>query len=348
MVLTLSFASGTSRALGRKFGTPRLYSPCCVGLFMERNFYGQDLSLLNSGEAGLSESSFLETISPSMRAVEAMIRELAHSQVPVLLIGERGTGKGTIAQRIHGISGGQAEEFRLETCAGLAPRDLVSTASKLGSTLYLDEICDLSSDCQKRLLELLSKAGGTGSTQAGVRIICGTSRDLETDIRAGSFREDLYYRLSGVCLRIPPLRQRKEDLPHLMAFFLGRYSEAFHRPVPLLSSSTQQLFKDYSWPGNLRELEAAARAIVAVGDESMAMRGLRSLLTQTENGSNVGKVSLKEASRAASREAEKDLILKALTRTRWNRRRAAQELQISYKALLYKLKQIGYSEYGAT
>jgi two-component system response regulator AtoC len=309
---------------------------------MERNFYGQDLSLLNSGEAGLSESSFLETVSPSMKAVEAMIRELAHSQVPVLLIGERGTGKGTIAQRIHGISGGQAAGFRLETCAGLAPRTLVPAASKPGATLYLDEICDLSSDCQKRLLELLAKS------QADVRIICGTSRDLETDIRVGSFREDLYYRLSGVCLRIPPLRQRKEDVPHLMAFFLARYSEAFHRPVPSLSSSTQQLFNDYSWPGNLRELEAAARAIVAVGDESMAMRGLRSLLTRSENGSDGGKVSLKEASRAASREAEKDLILKALTRTRWNRRRAAQELQISYKALLYKLKQIGYSEYGAT
>jgi two-component system response regulator AtoC len=315
---------------------------------MERNFYGQDLNLFNSGEAGLNETSFLETVSPSMKAVEAMIRELAHSQVPVLLIGERGTGKGTIAQRIHAISGGQAEGFRLETCAGLAPRNLVATASKPASTLYLDEICDLSAECQKRLLELLSKTEGTGSTQADVRIICGTSRDLETDIRAGSFREDLYYRLSGVCLRIPPLRQRKEDLPHLMAFFLGRYSEAFHRPVPTLSSSTQQLFNDYSWPGNLRELDSAARAIVAVGDESMAMRGLRSLLSRTENGSNGGKVSLKEASRAASREAEKDLILKALTRTRWNRRRAAQELQISYKALLYKLKQIGYSEYGTT
>jgi len=315
---------------------------------MERNFYGQDLNLFNSGEAGLNETSFLETVSPSMKAVEAMIRELAHSQVPVLLIGERGTGKGTIAQRIHAVSGGQPEGFRLETCAGLAPRNLAGTVSKSGSTLYLDEICDLSAECQKRLLELLSKTEGTGSTQADVRIICGTSRDLETDIRAGSFREDLYYRLSGVCLRIPPLRQRKEDLPHLMAFFLGRYSEAFHRPVPELSSSTQQLFNDYSWPGNLRELEAAARAIVAVGDESMAMRGLRSLLSRTENGSNGGKVSLKEASRAASREAEKDLILKALTRTRWNRRRAAQELQISYKALLYKLKQIGYSEYGTT
>jgi two-component system response regulator AtoC len=180
---------------------------------------------------------------------------------------------------------------------------------------------------------------------SGVRVIGGSSRDLEGDVRSGMFREDLYYRLSGVCLRVPPLRQRKEDIPELMSFFLARYAEVFHRAAPSLSDSTRQLFLEYSWPGNLRELEAAARAIVAVGDESVAMGGLRSTLVRTDNGSNGSRVSLKEVARAASREAEKELILKALTRTRWNRRRAAQELQISYKALLYKLKQIGFGEY---
>jgi two-component system response regulator AtoC len=158
----------------------------------------------------------------------------------------------------------------------------------------------------------------------------------------------LYYRLSGVCLRIPPLRQRKDDIAQLMGFFLQRYSEAYHRPVPVLSPATQKLFLEHSWPGNLPELEGAARAIVAVGNESVAMGGLRSMLTRGDNRTNGEKTSLKEASRAASREAERELILKVLTRTRWNRRRAAQELQISYKALLYKLKQIGYSEYGAS
>ena len=133
-----------------------------------------------------------------------------------------------------------------------------------------------------------------------------------------------------------------------MSFFLARYSEVFHRVTPPLSDSTKQLFMDYSWPGNLRELEAAARAIVAVGDESVAMGGLRSTFVRADNGTNGTRVSLKEVARAASREAEKELILKALTRTRWNRRRAAQELQISYKALLYKLKQIGYGEYGTS
>ena len=214
--------------------------------------------------------------------------------------------------------------------------------------MYLDEVGDLNLECQKRLSELLAKQGTNGSTRTAARIICGSSRDLEADVRAGTFQEDLYYRLSGVCLRIPPLRQRREDIPQLIAFFLERYSSAYHCPVPELTAPTLQLFADYTWPGNLPQLEAAVRAIVAVGNESVAMAGLRSMLTRADTGSNGGKVSLKEASRAASREAEKELILKVLNRTRWNRRRAAQELQISYKALLYKLKQIGYGEYGAS
>jgi two-component system response regulator AtoC len=142
------------------------------------------------------------------------------------------------------------------------------------------------------------------------------------------------------------VRQRQEDVPQLISFFLSKYSAAFQRPIPPLSKETRQLFHEHTWPGNLVEIEAAARAIVAVGDETVAMGGLRSMLARAHNGN--GKTSLKEAARAASREAEKELILKVLTRTRWNRRRAAQELQISYKALLYKLKQIGYTEYGAT
>ncbi len=315
---------------------------------MEQNFYELDTGLPVATDVVVSEAPFLEAVSPSMRAVEAVIRELGHSSVPVLLIGERGTGKQTIAQRIHQNSGRAREEFHVMSCHGLEVEALRLEASRTGSTLYLDEICDLSPECQKKLLEMLSKPGANGTAQPEMRMMCGSSRDLEADVRAGSFQEDLYYRLSGVCLRIPPLRQRKEDVPHLMAFFLGKYAEAFRRPAPVLSASTEQLFRKHSWPGNLRELEATARAIVAVGDESVAMGGLRSMLLRADNHPGGEKVSLKEASRAASREAEKELILKALTRTRWNRRRAAQELQISYKALLYKLKQIGYGEYGAT
>jgi len=310
---------------------------------MEQNSYEQDASSSHSGQGG----SFLEALSPSMKVVEGVVGELARSRVPVLLIGERGTGKRTIAQRIHATSGGLPEHFQIKRSSALTPEGLGTVVSS-SSTVYLDEICDLTSGAQESLLEWLTKWNDNESGSADVRLICGSSHDVEPHVRAGNFREDLYYRLSGVCLRIPPLRQRKEDLSPLMDFFLARYSAVFLRPVPPLSAQTWDLFFDYSWPGNLRELEAAARAIVAVGDEAVAMGGLRSMLIRSEHKLNGERTSLKEASRAASREAEKELILRVLTRTRWNRRRAAEELQISYKALLYKLKQIGCGEYGAT
>lgn len=300
------------------------------------------------GEDDFVDLPLLEAVSPSMRAVVALVRELAHSHVPVLLIGEHGTGKQSLARTIHVNSGGSVEQFHVRNCVDLgaemlAPKLLGSTA-----TLYFSEIAELNEEGQKKLLEILSKQGSNGNGRGEIRVISGSSRDLDADVRSGSFREDLYYRISGVCLRIPPLRQRKEDIAHLLTFFLQRYSEAYHRPVPVLSPATHKLFVEHSWPGNLPELEAAVRAIVAVGNESVAMGGLRSLLTRGDNRSNGEKTSLKEASRAASREAERELILKVLTRTRWNRRRAAQELQISYKALLYKLKQIGYGELGTS
>jgi DNA-binding NtrC family response regulator len=299
-----------------------------------------------AGDSEFPRVPLLEATSPSMRAVVTVIRELAHNSVPVLLIGEHGTGKQSIARQIHRNSGGPDEKFYVKSCRDLQPDFLIPDFG--GATLYLDEVGDLSAACQKELSELLAGQGTNGSARMATRIICGSSRDLEADVRSGSFREDLYYRLSGVCLRIPPLRQRREDIPQLIAFFLERYTSTYRCQFPSLSAATEQLFTEYAWPGNLPQLESAVRAIVAVGNESVAMTGLRSLLTQPDGRTNGEKLSLKETSRAASREAEKELILKVLNRTRWNRRRAAQELQISYKALLYKLKQIGYGEYGAS
>jgi two-component system, NtrC family, response regulator AtoC len=315
-------------------------------LIMEEQLYQQAYTLATPGNDEFPEAPLFEAISPSMRAVVAMIRELAHSFVPVLLIGEHGTGKRSIARRLHQNSGEADGNFCAKICRGLNPEELglfVGTG-----TLYLADIGDLNAGCQGKFFDLLSRQGSNGSSRRELRVICGTSRDMEAEVRAGTFREDLYYRLSGVCLRIPPLRQRKEDVSHLMRFFLERYSTAYRRPIPRLSAPTEKLFLEYSWPGNLAELEAVARAMVAVGDESVAMGGLRSMFMRTDGNGHGEKMSLKEASRAASREAEREIILKALTRTRWNRRRAAQELQISYKALLYKLKQIGYGEYGAS
>jgi len=290
---------------------------------------------------------FLEGVSPSMRAVEAVIRELAQSDVPVLLLAEEGAGKRTIARRIHESSWLSKEEFRIVGCATLS----ADSVEKVGDdelfrpgTVLLEEIGDLNPICQVKMLEILQKLGENGNGRMHARLSCSSVRDLEAEMRSGRFREDLYYRISGVCLRLPPLRQRKEDIADLMSLFLAKYAEDFHRPMPVLSAHTQQLFHDYAWPGNIRELEDAARAIVALGDEAVAMGGLRAMLMKSERTISGERVSLKQAARAASREAEKELILKVLTRTRWNRRRAAQELQISYKALLYKLKQIGGAE----
>jgi two-component system response regulator AtoC len=300
-----------------------------------------------------------------MRPVEAVIRELAQSDVPVLVLAEIGAGKHATAQRIHQMSQRSAQPFRWLQCLSLKPEDLevlretesegmtpragtIYTETINAGTIYLEELGDLSEDCQARLLEALPQSQGRRTAgRDRARVICGSARDLESDVKRGRFREDLYYRISGVCLHLPPLRQRKEDIPFLMGHFLRKYARNFDHPVPDLSAETLRLFLDYAWPGNLRELEDAARVLVALGDEQVALGGLRALLRKTEARGSVG-ISLKAASKAASREAEKELILNTLTRMRWNRRRAAEALQISYKALLYKLKQIGFEGHGAS
>jgi two-component system, NtrC family, response regulator AtoC len=275
------------------------------------------------------------------------MRELAQSEVTVLLLAEGGAGKRTIARHIHENSARSQDLFHVIACSGLAPQDLDTTICA-GGTVFLDEVGDLSGPCQTSLLDLLPDLEERSNGSRHARLICGSARDLEAEVKAERFREDLYYRISGICLRLPPLRQRKEDIPYLVSFFLAKYAHEFDRPVPVLSTATQKLFTEYAWPGNIRELEDAAKAIVVLGDESVAMGGLRAVLTKSDSGGNGGHISLKQAARAASREAEKELILRVLNRTRWNRRRAAEQLQISYKALLYKLKQIGYGEFGTS
>jgi len=311
-------------------------------------------TLKNGGGARL----WLESVSAGMRTVEAVIRELSQNDVPVLVVAEHGSGKAAAAARIHALSRRAADPFRVyqgsETSAEiLAAGDYHSNGP--GGTVYLQDVENLTAEAQKELVRQIGLNGNNRSNgndndndqRRAPRFICGTSSELEPEVKAGKFREDLYYGISGVCLRLPPLRQRKEDIPVLRDWFLSAAARDFCRAVPMLSAETQSFFLEYGWPGNIRELKDAARAIVALGDEALAMGGLRSLLRRVNRGGNGEKISLKDAARAASREAEREIILQVLTRTRWNRRRAAQELQISYKALLYKLKQIGYEEYGA-
>ncbi|MFY9844581.1 MAG: sigma 54-interacting transcriptional regulator [Terriglobales bacterium] len=307
--------------------------------------------LINAGTATPTNGEarvWLESVSAGMRTVEAVIRELSQNDVPVLVVAEHGSGKKAAAARIHFLSSRAEEAFRIFQGAEASEETLAESAAQ-GGTVYVHEVGDLTPAAQKELIREIGLQGHShGDAQDRLpRFICGTSRDLEPEVKAGKFREDLYYGISGVCLRLPPLRQRKEDIPILRDWFLSAAAHDFCRAVPALSPETQGFFLEHSWPGNIRELKDAARAIVALGDEALAMGGLRSLLRRVDRAGNGEKISLKDAARAASREAEKELILQVLTRTRWNRRRAAQELQISYKALLYKLKQIGYEEYGA-
>ncbi len=289
---------------------------------------------------------WLESVSAGMRTVEEVIRELSQNDVPVLVVAEHGSGKAAAAARIHALSSRSAEPFQ-DYQGGAASAEILAACDGQGGSVYLQEVGDLTAAAQKELVRQIGLSGSGAAPRRVPRFICGTSRELEPEVKAGKFREDLYYGISGVCLRLPPLRQRKEDIPVLRDWFLSAAARDFCKPVPMLSSETQNFFLEYNWPGNIRELKKAARAIVALGDETLAMGGLRSLLRRADPGGNGEKISLKDAARAASREAEKEIILQVLTRTRWNRRRAAQELQISYKALLYKLKQIGYEEYGA-
>jgi len=284
-----------------------------------------------------------------MRTLQSVATDVAASDTPVLLVGESGTGKHALGLQIHRRSGRRQESFNVVNCAELSA-DFFSARGNGNSaggceagTTFLSEIADLGSAWQPKLLKaLFDNAGQTGRH---ARVIASTRKNLEQEIESGRFREDLYYRISGVCLRLPPLRHRREDIRVLCDYFVGKYAALLQRPEPVLSAAMQRFLAEHSWPGNVRELEDTMKMVVALGDERLAIASLRSRAMEAHrNNGTSERVSLKQASRLASRLAERELILTVLSRTRWNRKRAAQELQISYKALLYKLKQIGLDD----
>jgi two-component system response regulator AtoC len=209
--------------------------------------------------------------------------------------------------------------------------------------LFLDGIEELDAGCQKVLLGCLPEAEGNAARLTPpVRLISASSRDLEKEVVAGRFRRELYFRINGACLRLPPLRERKEDIAGLLDHFLKKHEQEAKKTIPPIGEDTFAVLLAYDWPGNIRELEHLVRKMMALGDMELAVNDLRlGRGEQLRAGSPERRSSLKVAARTASRQRERELILEALERTKWNRKRAAQELQISYKALLYKLKQIG-------
>jgi two-component system response regulator AtoC len=281
-----------------------------------------------------------------MQAVEQAISNVASSLVPVLIVGERGSGKRTLAYRLHELSRRKQESFEELSCQSVDAEALPAILGGgdgrgVAGTLLLAEVAELPPACQLALTVLLQHVSAASMSP---RLVVTTRHNLEREIRAGRFREDLYYQLAGVSLRVPPLRHRREDIPGMTDFFLRKYSVLFGRPEPALGDSTRRFLAEYSWPGNVAELEASIKTIAAIGDDRVAMSALRSSSMNVSANHYEEGTSLKEAARAASRQAERELILRVLSRTRWNRKRAAEELRISYKALLYKLKQIGVDD----
>jgi len=297
------------------------------------------------------EVGFVPGQSLLLDSVNATLSEIAPTNIPVLIRGESGTGKEVYARLLHKLSGCSGE-LKKVSCSIATPAYFSQSLSQPASTIsdagtiFLNGIDELDSDCQRALLCILPEAQQQNETDAMFpRLVSSTSRNLEECVDAGLFRKELYFRLNGVCLRLPSLRQRKEDIPALLQHFLAKHSVLFERPVPAIDQQTIEAITSYDWPGNIRQLENLARKIVALGNSHFVMSDLGTGRTdRTECIKLQGTGSLKVAAKAASRQREREMILEALERTKWNRKRAARELQISYKALLYKLKQIGSLE----
>lgn len=287
----------------------------------------------------------------TLESLNATVVEIARTDIPVLIRGESGTGKEVYTRLLHRLSGFSDGPLRKIGCSFLDPGEMLrkvhdglqaDSEGHLRGTLFLDGIDELDLACQSVLLSVLPESQGRRETgQNSVRLISSSSRNLEQDIKAKQFRKELYFRINGVCLQLPPLRERKEDIGELVEHFLWKHAEDLKKTAPALDQEALDTLMAYDWPGNIRELENLVRNMVALGNTQLAVNDLRSKLTdQTPAPIFERGLSLKNAARAASRQKERELILEALERTKWNRKRAALELQISYKALLYKLKQI--------
>jgi two-component system, NtrC family, response regulator AtoC len=293
------------------------------------------------------ETGFVPGESPAICAVNEVISDLAGTDIPVLLVGESGTGKDAYARQIHRLSGRPGllpfkVNCRMTDDARLAAMlDSVwhqDRGPETPGTVFLDGIDELDAGAQKVQLAALEETESAQDNLEGLRLLSAASKELETEIERGRFRRELYFRLNGACLRLPPLRERNADIGGLIEYFLKKHALELRRKAPALDNESLKLLQEYHWPGNIRELENLSRNIVAVGNAE-PLQDLRTARFSQGKSTESGVFSLKNAARAASREREKELILDALQRTRWNRKRAAQELRISYKSLLGKIKQ---------
>lgn len=309
--------------------------------------------------------------SEKMHLIKELIDQVANTDVTVLIQGESGVGKEVVARSIHLNSLRCEKPFIKVNCAALPPELLESELfgyekgaftgayrQKQGKfelahtgTIFLDEISEMSPTLQSKLLQALqdkefSRLGGKKDICVDVRILAATNRNIEEMVNHGQFRDDLYYRLNVVNITLPPLRERKEELPVFIEYFLDKFSKKYKKKVRPFSNKMVKIFQEYQWLGNVRELENVLQRYVILENEKIIMDELthriieNSTLEKEKSFTTNSKhwPSLKKVYREATLKAESETILKALNITNWNRRRAARMLNISYKALLYKIK----------
>lgn len=342
---------------------------------LEKNKLKRELDLLKTELQAKSQYDKLIGESPKMLQVKNLIEQVADSGLTILIRGESGTGKEIVARMIHNLSSRRNEAFIKVNCPA-TPRELLEaelfgyekgaftgahktkpgrfeTAHK--STIFLDEIGDMPLELQSKLLQVLEqhefvRVGGIKTIRVDVRIVCATNRDLEKALEKELIRDDLYYRLNEVTIKLPALREIKEDIPFLVEHFLGKYNLFYKRNFTQLSPKSMNLLQGYSWPGNVRQLENLIKQIVVRGDENIILETLKATIIPSETVGEIGTTtegkdySLKKRVAKAIAGEERGLILEVLNKTNWNRRKAAELLEISYRSLLYKIKEYGLDE----
>src|ERR1700722_1165943 len=317
---------------------------------------------------GLPPAQLIFGRSAPMEAARQKIDKVSLSGVPILLQGDNGTGKGLLAAFIHNLWPQPDAQFVKVNCAAIPGALLESelfgyekgafTGAHIskpgrvelanGGTLFLDGIDEIDLGLQAKLLQLLQdgqfcRIGGQEDIVVNTRVICATGRHLEREIAAGRFRQDLYYRINVVNVELPPLRNRMEDVSDLTSYFLEHHQQRHNSKVGPVSSSLLRLLEKHPWPGNIRELENLIERYVILGSEEAVSAELLHW-DYTHLASELparGPIHLKKVTRQAVLELERKIILSVLEANHWNRKRAASELKISYRALLYKIRQAG-------
>jgi two-component system response regulator AtoC len=304
----------------------------------------------------------------SMRALRERLAKIAAANVPVLIQGESGTGKDIIARMIHAASPWKTGPWVKVNCPAIPGTLLESElfgyekgaftgafGMKPGrvemahrGTLFLDEISELDMSLQSKLLQLLQdgqfcRIGAQEDKKVEVRVVCATNRKLEDEIANGTFRADLFYRINVVNLHMPPLRERAADVPNLVNYFLESYNRKFNARAKPLSAELVTALQKYHWPGNIRELENLIKRYVILGNEEAISGDLRPHEPDFFSADIPvdGPISLKKITRQAVHELERKIILKVLQHHHWNRKQTARALNISYRALLYKIRDAG-------